>query len=511
MIVEGTFLSIIPPLVAIVLCIILREAIVSLLLGVIVGAFLIYDFSITNAFFRAFDEIILDNFTKTDNAIVLIFTVLTGGVTGILSGSITAKSLIAHLAARLHSRSKTMLTIWFSGILIFIDDYANCLIIGNAYRGICDRLKISREKLAYIVDTTSAPIASLALVSTWIGIEISLINDSLAAQGVTEYTGYGLFIASIPYRFYPVLALVFCFLVAWTGRDFGPMRKAEQNMVGSDVDHNLDSEEMPLVDGWSYLVLLPLLIFLSSAIVLLISHGYSNGAVVDVKQPLQTLISLFSNADPFRCLLWATLIANVSSWVIHLGPLCESFSEVNKNWFEGCKGMFIVCVILTLAWSIGGVCSKLDTGAYVASLLGQDFNPAYLPLLTFIFAALISFSTGTSYGTMSILMPIALPIALTIGLDSPEIISGVVGSVLGGSIFGDHCSPLSDTTILSSGASGCEVTAHVNTQLPYAILVGVVSLVCLFLIPYQGMHVLLLTAAAIAVLTGVLFLFGKKQ
>ncbi len=512
MIAEGSFLSLVPPLVAIVLCILLRQAVIALLAGIFVGAFLLYDFSPWTAFFRTFDEILLQTFIDADNAVVLFFTVLTGGVTGILSGSPAARRLIAYLATRLRHRGKAMVTIWLSGVLFFIDDYANCLVVGNAYRGLCDRLRISREKLAYLVDTTAAPVTSLALVSTWIGVEISLINDSLQAYGNQEYTGYSLFLFSIPYRFYPVLAMVFCLMVCYTGRDIGSMRIAEKRAMESEseIEDPFDSEPGTGVDRWSYLVFLPLLVLVISSVALLLWHGYHNGAPVDWSNPLQTLMGLFAQADPFRCLLWATLIATLMSFVVHLGLLSESFHDVNKTWFEGCQAMFTVCVILTLAWSIGGVCKRLDTGSYVASLLGKGFDPSYLPLLTFLFAAAISFATGTSYGTMSILMPIALPIALDIGAGHTDIIYGTVGSVLGGAIFGDHCSPLSDTTILSAGASGCSVTEHVNTQMPYAIVVGVVSVICLFLVPIQGISAFLLDAIGIIVLAGILWLLGRK-
>ncbi|MGC9328799.1 MAG: Na+/H+ antiporter NhaC family protein, partial [Candidatus Hinthialibacter sp.] len=229
----------------------------------------------------------------------------------------------------------------------------------------------------------------------------------------------------------------------------------------------------------------------------------------DWSHPLQTLMNLFSQADPFLCLLWATLISTLVAFIVHLGALGEKFSFVNRDWFNGCHGMFTVCVILVLAWSIGAVCKRLDTGAYVASLLGDDFNPAHLPLLTFVFAAAISFATGTSFGTMSILMPIVLPIALQLGAGHNDIIYGVVGSVLGGSIFGDHCSPLSDTTILSSGASGCSVTAHVNTQLPYAALVGLTSFLCLFFFSIFQINAIYLLLIAILFLFSLLFIVGR--
>jgi Na+/H+ antiporter NhaC len=510
---EGTFVSLAPPLVAILLCILLKEAILPLLLGVVVGSFLLHGFSPSVSFFRAFDEIILASFTDPDNAVILIFTVLTGGITGILNQSPATRQLLARLAQRIRSRSRAMLTIWFSGLLFFIDDYANCLVIGNAYRGLADRLRISREKLAYLVDTTSAPITSLALISTWIGFEVSLIDESLAAQSQSDYTGYGLFIASIPYRFYPILAIVFGFMIAWTCRDFGSMKKAEQAAIDTtDAQagaHALSPDAEFRPSSWSVFVVVPLLVLIASSILLLAYQGMQSGIAVDWSHPLLTLMAMFGEADPFLCLLWATLISSVVSFVIHLWVLKEPFAAVHQAWFTGCKDMFTVCVILVLAWSIGDVCKQLKTGDYVASLLGEGFKPVFLPMLTFLFAGGISFATGTSYGTMSILMPIALPIALKLSNGNVDILYGTVGSVLGGAIFGDHCSPLSDTTILSSGASGCKVTAHVSTQLPYAITVGLVSLLCLAIMTWLPLSIFLFLGLGIVLLAGVLYAFGQ--
>lgn len=205
------------------------------------------------------------------------------------------------------------------------------------------------------------------------------------------------------------------------------------------------------------------------------------------------------------------MIATLFSFAIHVNIIGERYRDVFDSWLEGCKGMFTICVILILAWSIGDVCTRLKTGAYVASLLHEGFDPAFLPLVTFLFAAGISFATGTSFGTMSILMPVALPLAIHLGDGRPDVMYGTIGSVLGGAIFGDHCSPLSDTTILSAGASGCSVTAHVNTQLLYALIVGIVSIICLALVPFITISPFILITIGALMLYGVLVLFGKKS
>ncbi len=511
---EGTFFSLIPPLVAIILCVILREAVMALFVGIFVGALFLYDFS-PLAFFRAVDDILISSFTDTDHAVTLFFTVFMGGLVEILNRSESARVLIRNLTSRIRTRRRANTIIWFSGLVFFIDDYANALIVGNTYRKIVDYLKISREKLAYIVDTTSAPITSLALVSTWIGIEITLISDALAAEGAAGYTGYGLFLSSIPYRFYPLLALVFSFLICIIGKDFGSMFRAESDALKQDglntdeIELNQDQPQ-PIHERKKLLVFLPLLLLLVSSIVTLGIHGYLNGAETSWSHPWQSLINLLSEADPFLCLLWSTMISCVIAFFIHPLFLGEKLLDVFSHWMEGCRGMFTICVILTLAWSIGDVCQRMGTGDYVAGLLGRDFNPHFLSLLTFIFAALISFATGTSFGTMGILMPIAVPLALKFGADNPEILYGTIGSVLGGAIFGDHCSPLSDTTILSSGASGCPVTAHVNTQLPYAIVVAIVSLLCLGIGTLEIISPWFMLFLGALLLLGILHLAGKS-
>ncbi|MEW6237495.1 MAG: Na+/H+ antiporter NhaC family protein [Candidatus Omnitrophota bacterium] len=509
---EGTVYSLVPPLVAIVLCIVMREAIFSLFMGIFVGALIIYSFSPLTAFYRSVDEIILSVFIQSDNAVILFFTVLMGGMVEILNQSRVSRDLVERIAARLRTRVRANLLIWLTGVVFFIDDYANALIVGNSYRKLADRLKISRAKLAYLVDTTSAPVTSLAFVSTWIGFEISVILKSLKAEGIEGYSGYELFVYSIPYRFYPLLALLFCLYICAMSRDFGPMKRAERLARIREPEETEASSKRPAAawDPWNYAILLPIAVLLIAAFISLAVSGYQNGAVTDWVHPWQSVIALLSNADPFRSILWATMIATLVSFAVHIGVFFESFRSVFTSWLEGCKGMFTICLILTLAWSIGDVCTRLKTGAYVASLLGQGFDPHFLPLLTFLFAAAISFATGTSFGTMSILMPVALPLAIHYGVSAHDILYGTIGSVLGGAIFGDHCSPLSDTTILSAGASGCSLTDHVNTQLPYALAVALISAGCLALVPIKGISPYSLLLIGAVILLGVVFAFGRK-
>ncbi|MDP8244480.1 MAG: Na+/H+ antiporter NhaC family protein [Candidatus Hinthialibacter antarcticus] len=480
---EGTFVSLLPPLAAILLCIVLREAILSLFIGVFVGALILNGFNPFSALFHSVDGLILNSLIDEDHLMNIIFVVLIGGFVEIMNRSGYTRYWISTLANILRTRRNAGVSIWASGMLLFVDDYANSLIVGNGFRKLVDRVGISREKLAFLVDTTSAPITSIMFISTWIGFEISTIQSVLDAKAIEGYSGYGLFFTSIPYRFYPILILFFCFWLVWSQRDFGPMRRAEEEAIRNggpgfdEEDDNTSGVESPNV--YTLLVFAPFAVLTIFTLIFLTYSGVRNGAAIDWGTPWATMADIFNNADAYRSIVWATLLASVLAYGIHLLLLRESFAKVYDAWLDGCKSMFPICMILTLAWSIGSVCTELGTDAFVASILGADFNPAYLPVVTFICAAVISFSTGTSFGTMSILIPIVMPLALPFSESNPEILNATVGSILGGAIFGDHCSPISDTTILSSAASGCTVTSHVNTQLPYALTAAAVAAICL--------------------------------
>ncbi len=516
---EGSIYSLLPPVTAIVICILFRQAIVALFIGVVVGAALLSGLNPMAIAQTTFVDIMGSTVQDRDNIVNLCFTTIIGGVVGILNYSPSSMRLLNHIGTFLHNRARTCVVIWFSGLLFFIDDYANSLIIGNTYRKVADRFYISREKLAFIVDTTSAPIASLALVSTWIGFEISVIGDALEASNVDTYTGYGLFLTSIPYRFYPLLAIFFCLMVCWMQKDYGAMLRAEQRVIsdpvsipetGKKAKEESEEEEKPPFRPVEWLILVPLAVLIVVSISYMFLSGIMSGADIRTASILYMMIDTLSNADAFMALLVAAITASIVSFIIHTLLIKESSASVIVNWLKGCRTMLIIDVILILAWSIGDVCGHLETGEYVATLFHAGFDPHFLPLLTFLCAAGISFATGTSYGTMSILMPVAVPVVVAMGMDDPAIMYGTVGSVLGGAIFGDHCSPLSDTTILSSGASGCEVTAHVNTQLPYALTVAFVSSVCLLMVPLKTVSTWIILPAGMVVLALFLYWYGRR-
>jgi len=386
---------------------------------------------------------------------------------------------------------------WLLGILVFFDDYANTLLVGNTMRPVTDRLKISREKLAYIVDSTAAPISSIALISTWIGYEVSLIGDSLKAIGADPSRAYGIFIESLPYRFYPILALVFGLMIAGSLRDFGPMLKGERR---ARKGKTIADRALPLSDfdgaalqppegkprRWIN-ALLPVLVVLGVTFAGLWYTGRGSFAGGDdLPGGLQGIGAIFGAGDSFKALLWGSMAGCLAALLLSRAQGILNLAEGITAWLNGIKSMAAAVVILILAWAIAAICLDLNTSGYMVASLSDHLVPGILPAIVFILAALTSFATGTSWGTMGILIPLTVPtaygVAQAAGLDpasAHSILLGAVSSVLAGAIFGDHCSPISDTTILSSMSSGCDHVDHVRTQLPYAIVVGVVGvLVC---------------------------------
>jgi Na+/H+ antiporter NhaC len=391
---------------------------------------------------------------------------------------------------------------------------------------VTDRLKISREKLAYIVDSTAAPVASIALVSTWIGYEVSLIADSLEEIG-SSLEAYSVFLQSLPYNFYPILALVFGIAIAASGRDFGPMLRAERRARAGKL---LADRAVPLADfeggdlappenqprRW-YNAGAPVIVVLLVTFaglwytgrISLLEDGDVAGTAPLLEIGFRGIGTVFGAGNSFHSLLWGSLAGCLAAIGLAVGQRILSFTEGLGAWIGGVKSMTMAFVILVLSWSIADVCSALDTSGFMVAALSDNVAPGLLPALVFLFASATAFATGTSWGTMGILIPLAVPTAYGLaqgaGFDSGEahaVLLGAVSAVLAGAIFGDHCSPISDTTVLSSMASGCDHVDHVRTQLPYALVVAGVAMLLGYLPAGFGVSpfiCLLVGAAALAV------------
>ena len=475
--------SVLPPVVAIALALSFRQVLVALVLGVWIGSFLIADLSPIASFARLLDTHVVGAMATEGHASIVLFSLLLGGMLGLITRSGGAKGMAAWASIDTASRRRGQLTTWLLGLLIFFDDYANSLLVGASMRPVTDRLRISREKLAFLVDATAAPVASLALVSSWIGVEVGYIADQLTHLGI-ERDAYLTFIETIPFRFYPILMLLFVFWMGLRGRDFGPMRRAEERALieglvsrpgakpASDFHDESVAEGVP---GRPWNAALPVIVVVVIAGVGIYVDGYGKALEAGLDPTLRNIVG---EASSSAAILWGTGAGCLCALAMSVWTGALPFGASLDAWVSGMKSMLYAVVILVLAWALGGVCHELDTAGFLISVVGDWMSPLWIPASVFVLAALVSFATGTSWGTMAILFPLVVPLAVRVAPGQETILLGTISSILAGSVWGDHCSPISDTTVLSSMAASCDHMDHVRTQLPYALFVGAVSLLC---------------------------------
>ncbi len=524
------WLSVVPPLVAILLALVFKDVLVALALGVFSGALFLHGWNPFVAFARAIDQFLVPALADESHAAILIFSTLLGGMVGVIGRSGGTHGIVDALTPFATSARRGQVATWLMGVLIFFDDYANTLIVGNTMRPITDRLRISREKLAYIVDSTAAPVASVVPISTWIGYEIGLIGDAFSGLelGFNPFTA---FVGSILFRFYPIFALVLGFTVAFSCRDFGPMLKAERRasdtgkLVGEgDVPlADYDSPELAPVPGKprrAANALLPIATVIGVTLAGLWLTGVGAVARADYPSTLRWVQEVFSAADSYKALLWASLAGLTVAMALALTQRILTVRQATEAMVGGFKSMLLALATLLLAWSIGAVCGELHTAEYLVGVTSGVLSAHWLPVLTFVLSAAISFATGTSWGTMAILMPLVIPIShhlsLAGGLAVDDrfyylLLLGTISSVLAGSVWGDHCSPISDTTILSSMASGCDHIAHVRTQLPYALGIGVLGMAIGDVPTAFGLSPWISLAAGSAVIVAGVLWLGKRS
>ncbi|MPY82487.1 MAG: Na+/H+ antiporter NhaC family protein [Actinophytocola sp.] len=516
----GTWVSILPPLLAIVLALLTRQIIPALLAGIWLGGWLLAGLSFTGLGTSLLDTIgvhIINSLTDPDHMKIIVFTLMIGGVVGIIRRNGGTDGIVGAVTRWASTRRRGQLASGGLGVAVFFDDYANTLVVGNTMRPITDRLRISREKLAYIVDSTAAPVAAIGLFTTWIGFQVGLVGDAVNKIGVAQ-SGFAVFLESLKYAFYPVLAIVLVFAIAATGRDFGPMAKAERRArnsgevlrPGSDLGGGdaLAEELQPKDDVPRRLVnaVVPLVVLVATTLAgLLVTGSGSN------------LIEVMGAGDPFGSLLWGSLLAVIVAAVMSVGQRILTANETIEAWFSGVKSVLYVVIILALAWALSTLAEKLGTAEFLAGALGETIPAALLPAIVFVIAAAVAFATGTSWGTMGILTPLAVPVAWAV-LDAQgeataaghPVLFACVSAVLAGAVWGDHCSPISDTTVISSLASQCDVIDHVRTQLPYALYAGGVALLAGLLPIGFGLPWWLAYALALAALIAGLRLIGRR-
>ena len=493
-------LTLLPPLVAIALAFITKETILSLFIGVFVGEFMLCsnDLNIISTIINAFLQMgsqIISCMADPWNAGIILQCLLIGGIIQLVTKMGGAKALADAFAKRADTPRKAQLFTWVLGLCVFFDDYANSLIVGPIMRPVMDKLHVSREKLAFVVDATAAPVAGIAIISTWIGLEISLIAAGFQSVGVTNVTGFGIFLQTIPYRFYNIFILLFIVISALTLYEFGPMKKAEQAARARSEDEEVIVPEAPGFDEvkpvegiklsvWNAII--PIGTLIVGALIAFYWSGYTtilggeDQALITLMQtsPLSFngIFEALSQSDASVALFQAALLASIVAIIMAVGEKILTIEEAISEWIGGMKTIVITGVILLLAWSLGGVIGEVGTADYLVGVLSSTIPAWIVPALIFILGALISFATGTAYGTMSILMPLAIPLAWAVSTGDMNFTIVCTSGVLTGAIFGDHCSPISDTTILSSMGTSCNHIDHVQTQIYYAIFVALVAI-----------------------------------
>lgn len=521
------WLSVLPPLLAIAVALIFKEVISALFIGLLSGTMIISFYkglSVFSAFFNGIfmiiDTYIPEALLDRGHISIIVFSMLIGGMVNLITQNGGMKGVVNILSRFASTPRSVQFSTWLLGIAIFFDDYANTLVVGNTMQPATDRLKTSREKLAYIVDSTAAPVAAIAFVTTWIGAQLSYISDGIRTLNLNE-APYQVFIYSLQYAFYPFLTLAFVGLLIYSQRDFGPMFHAEKKARAREVLNQASSDKTDKenVRARWYNAAVPVLVVVFGTISGLLITGFENVAWDQTAGFSHNLSNIIGQADTYRALLWSSMAATLVALLLTVGQRLLSLKDSIESLIEGFKVMLTAILILVMAWSIALITQHLHTADFISHILmSLKVSPYMIPAITFFFAAGVAFSTGSSWGTMAILYPLILPASWIICqanmIDYNESLSlfhNVVSCVLAGSVLGDHISPISDTTILSSLASSCNHIEHVRTQMPYALAVGAVSVLLGTIPAAYGVPAYISFPLALIVLWGVIRFWGRKQ
>ncbi len=511
------WVSLLPPLIAIGLAFWIRAIVPALFAAIWFGAWAANGLTITGFFtglFDSFQVYVLNAVVDADHAAIILFTFMLGGMVGIISRNGGMHGIVNYLMDKASDRRSGQVFIWLLGLFIFFDDYANTLIVGNTSRMLSDRLKISRAKLAYLVDSTSAPVATVAIITTWIGFQVGLISDAIDGLNGLDQSAYLIFLNSLSYSFYPFLAIFFVGLIAFSRRDFGAMYEAEKAALQKREIENPEGDEEG--DGAELLVksgiphrpinaLLPILVLIGTVITTIYMTGEG-----------EQLQDILGSADSYKALVYGTLLSVVVAGALSVSQRLLTIDETFTAWYKGVKFMLMGIIVLVMAWALADISNALHTADYIVSLLGETMPMSLLPAAVFIIAAITAFGSGSSWGVMAILMPLVVPLSWAVlenngGIDASNIhiFYSTIACVLCGAVWADHCSPISDTTILTSMATGCELMEHVRTQIPYALVAGGVALFIGTLPAGFGAPWYLLIFIGFIILAAVIWTFGK--
>ncbi len=478
-------ISILPPLVALSLAILTRRVLLSLGIGILIGALLLTDFSMFNtvSYLRnKIEGLFIDGDSiNTWNMSIVAFLLLLGMTTALLTLSGGTRAFAQWAQTKIKSKRGAKLLAAFLGVFIFVDDYFNSLAVGSISRPVTDRFYVSRSKLAYILDSTAAPMCVLMPASSWGAYIITVVGGILVSHGVTEYSALSAFMQLAPMNFYAVFALLMVFVVAWFQLDVGLMKKhevqashargfdnEEVHAEAKDLNDELEIEESE--NGKVGDLIIPILVLVAATLFFMIYTG--NQSLQADGKPF-SILGAFESTDVGASLCYGGLLGLLSA-LVAVGRQAIPVKHIAHALWIGAKSMFGAILILFFAWTIGSIISDMATGKFLSTLVQGNINPVWLPVILFLLAGIMAFSTGTSWGTFGIMLPIAGDLAAATDI---SLILPMLSAVLAGSVFGDHCSPISDTTILSSTGARCNHIDHVSTQLPYALSVALVSAV----------------------------------
>lgn len=461
------FLSILPPALAVILAIVTKNVLVSLFTSILLGTVILFNGNIFYAVPAVFRDVLFKQAADGYNASVIVLVLFIGGMVMLVTSSGGAEALALGATKRIDSRKKAILGAWILGLIIWFSDFANGMLVGPIFQPITDKLKISREKLAWIVDATSAPVCMLVPISGFGIFAMSCMEKEFAANNIS-LSVWDAFLQTIPLQFYCIGALLLVPLIAFLGIDFGPMAKAEERVITTGQLHWPHAQPMGLGEPPALskdakpkmsLVVFPILALFVIFFVILIANGfpYKKTLGINIRTGLTT----------------GYFIGGMICFTLMIYYKIRNFKETFDIYMNGMKNNLFLVMTLLFAWSLSSICKDLGTAGYIVHMVEGSLPVFTVAPMFFFVACVISFATGTSYGTMAILVPIGVPMAISLG--APMIVT--LAAIFSGAIFGDHCSPISDTTLIASMGAACDHIEHVKTQLPYSIMIGVIGFV----------------------------------
>ncbi len=491
----GTFWALVPPIVAIVLALITKETYSSLFIGIVVGALFLGGFNPVASLNTMLEDGFLAALADNWNAGIFMFLVLLGIMVALINAAGGSAAFGRWAVKHVHTRTGAILATFLLGVLIFVDDYFNCLTVGSVMRPVTDSHKVSRAKLAWMIDATAAPICMIAPVSSWAAAV------SATAQDLdTGISGIQLFVQAIPFNFYSLLTIAFIIIITVMGIDYGPMAAAEMKALAGDVGSLGNDEETEVEGATIWDMLIPVIVLIICCICgMMYVGGFWSG---------ETLVNSFANTDASVGLPWGCIIAVIITFVYLICRRVITFKNACACISKGFVAMVPALLILTFALTLKNMTSALGAADYVAGLVEGAAADLFsmLPAIIFLIALGLAFATGTSWGTFGILIPIVLPVFT----NNPDLLMIGISACLAGAVCGDHISPISDTTIMASAGANVNHISHVETQLPYALTVAAVSFVCFILAGFVR-NALICLAVGIALIVAVLFVIRSRQ